>query len=307
MKRWSGETRFLTRRWPELSEEEEKLYDLLVPENRTLAINLDDFSDLYGQEVVTRDKKLVAEREAEFQRQAEADPESKNLLKRGELFEAIINDQIEQSEWLGEDASVIVPARYDDIENGVDSIVEFEIETGRSHLALAVDVTKSTKQLDKKFDAIKNSIKNGRLSRVKYFRSKDIRGELKEVPKVVVGADEETMQEVAGLLLIFKTRQKHRLAEKAEEFWITLEALKNHRLQLQITEEIMTQLKAFAKYARKLGKDQIAAKYESALNIMSRVAKEKENEAGDQYAANRLKINEDSVYKMIIEKAECFA
>ncbi len=308
MRTFGAEKLLAERKWPELSEVEDRLHNAIVPENKARAIDIGKFSDLYGEETITKDQELVERREKEFSRKDGEDPESRNWTRRGELFEAIVNNQIEDSNWLGESASVIVPSRYDDIENGADSIVEFQKGTGRSHLALAIDITKSAKQLDKKFGAIKHSIEGGYLSRVKYFSSHNFRGELRQIPRVVIGADQKTMQEVAELLLRFKTRQKHPSVGKAGEFKETRAALQNHPLKFILFQEIASQLNTFESYARSHGKGgvEIANKYHEAIEILSHVLEEDKEKNPSAIVGAIDKVEADKIYKMILEKTKEF-
>jgi hypothetical protein len=134
--------------------------------------------------------------------------------KFGKLFEAIIDNQIEDNDLMGPNASVIIPSRFDDIANGIDSIVEFKQRQTTSHLALAIDVTKSKESLSKKFERIRNSIKTGDLSRARYFRSKSggFRGELSNIPRVVVGAAHPAVEDISSLMLRL-IRMKRTIAE----------------------------------------------------------------------------------------------
>ncbi|MBI4094345.1 MAG: hypothetical protein HY436_00900 [Candidatus Liptonbacteria bacterium] len=184
---------------PRLEEAEEKLFHLIVPELRAHAIQPESFHD-YREETTRRDMAHVEKLERTFKDESASDPEYAIGVKRGELFEAIIATQIEESNWMGETAEITVPARYDDIVNGVDLIVGFTEEETHSHLGLAVDATESVRGVDRKFLKIKESIENGTLSLIKYFDSEYFHGTLRQVPRVVIGADRSTTKEVTDLL-----------------------------------------------------------------------------------------------------------
>jgi hypothetical protein len=209
---------FLAPNTERLPEAEEALYKVLVPENEKRAIQLDEFADLYDPEIIKRDKAYVQNLEGKFN--ADGTPESSK--KFGKLFEAIINNQIENSDLMGPRADVIVPSRFDDIANGVDSIVRFKEEKGAtSHLALAIDVTRSRAEIENKFSRIRSSIEDGKLSRIKYFKSKNFRGELKPVARVVIGADHAVTEDISDLILSFmrmkKTIAEHRRAQNTTD------------------------------------------------------------------------------------------
>jgi hypothetical protein len=190
----------------ELAEAEEALHKLIVPENKKKAIKLEEFSGFYKDSVIARDKEFVERMTKKIAE--DSSPEHRIGTMRGELFEAIVNSQIAESDWMGPNADVIVPSRYDDMHNHIDSIIEFEREEGgNAHLALAVDVTESQRAMEEKFQAIRESIEKGVLSQIKYFKSKNFRGEVSSVPRVVVGAGHEIVENVSELLLRFKRLQ----------------------------------------------------------------------------------------------------
>ncbi len=82
------------------------------------------------------------------------------------------------------------------------------------------------KMLKKKFNCIKKEIEEGKLARIKYFVSEhmNIRGELKKVPRLVIGADRETVKELG-------------------ELWINRDnkALEKHPIQFTLLKEILLQ------------------------------------------------------------------
>src|SRR5438309_565560 len=110
----------LTHHRPEerLPEAEEALYEILVPENEAKAIKIESFADHYGEDVVRRDKEYLEKLEAKFSYDRGS--------KFGKLFEVAVNFEIEEADLMGGNASTIVPSRFDDVANGVDTIIEFE-------------------------------------------------------------------------------------------------------------------------------------------------------------------------------------
>jgi len=222
------------------------------------AIKPERFADLYGPENVARDIAYVEEKERAFERSDS--PEQKEAKKLATIFEAIIHEHAELSEWFGPDATTIKPSRYDDIRNGVDSIVEFqESPASASYLALAIDATFSP-DTEAKFARIREEIDRGELTKVKYFASEhlNVRGELAKIPHVVVGADAKTSRELAELWL----EKKHR-------------ALGNHPVQFQILEETINQLDMFERYATRVKQFEVAAIYGKTKKILERIYEEK--------------------------------
>jgi len=74
---------------------------------------------------------------------------SKNITetkKIADIFEAVVLEHGELSDWLGGSAKTMKTSRYDDYMNGVDLLVEFAGAEGEEseHLGLAADVTFTT-------------------------------------------------------------------------------------------------------------------------------------------------------------------
>jgi len=228
------------------------------------AIDLKEFTDLYGKDNVEKDKKYVDEMEKKFTQ--EDMPEQIESNKLATIFEAILHDHAELSEWLGPNVYTISTSRYDDIKNGVDTIAEFiEKERSASHLGLAIDATFSL-DINKKIRRIKNEIINGQLTKVKYFKSNKInfRGELSKIPKVIIGADAKTIQELGKLW--FKKRNKE-LAE--------------HPIQFQILDQILMQLETFEEYAKRNNQHGIAEIYKKTHEIILKIYNEKVSSVND--------------------------
>src|SRR4030042_2163395 len=160
-------------------------------------VNEKDFKDKYG-ESVEKDLEYVEEKEKKFMTSDKA--RDRKLEKFAIILEAIIYEQIEENYWLGEDAYTVKTARYDDIYNRVDEWVEFRLKdiSKTSHLALGFDVTFGSR-LDDKIKKIKDDIAEGKLSTIKYFKSDSLKfkGEKRNIPKVVIGADIRMLEEVA--------------------------------------------------------------------------------------------------------------
>lgn len=300
-----------------LGEAEERLYGIIVPENKKRAINPDDFADLYDPGSIEADKGQVSELEAKFRSEEINDSTLLAKRRRGELFEAIVNNCIESANWLGQKTKIIIPSRFDDIINGVDSIAEFEERGGKRYFALAVDITKSEIELGNKFASIKKSIDDGRLSRIKYFRSGRFRGELSSVPRVVIGADNKTVAEINDLLLRLKLTHRE-IEQKRAEGKRPLRAvvsgngearrkIEHHPLRFKILLEIRTQLESFRYYAAKTNKPAVKESYENILAIISRVIDDWEvHEEWSNVETDEKATEEDEVCRMILEKAEEF-
>lgn len=212
-----------------------------------------DFAGLYEEARVKGDIARMALKEKGFE--TNQTPESQELKMLADVFEAVVIEQGELNDWFGPNAFTIKTSRYDDYENGIDAIVEFEKPQEATHLGLGIDVTFTT-DTSKKFERIRNQIESGRLPRIKYFSSDrlHIRGELRKVPAVIIGASRKTIQE---LIPVWMERDNKELAR--------------HKIQFMILEEIKIQLEAFKAYALKNDKPDVAARYNEALEIINAI------------------------------------
>ncbi len=238
------------------------------------AIDMDTFRDLYGDEVVDRDKKEVEYLEGDMRRRNEEEwgqlgerkrREYEQTKKLAEIFETIFYEHAELSDWLGPNATVIKASRFDDYLNGIDAVVEFaESDASRaSHLALAVDVTTAHTErvLRDKLVKIRSEIEDGKLAWVKYFKSEDLsmRGELKDIPRTVIAAD--ALKTVGELGKLF-------VGEKNKELAV-------HPIQHQIIDELLMQLQKYTAYAQERGEDKLYRRYRKILGIVETIKMEK--------------------------------
>lgn len=281
-----------------LSEAEERLFPILVPEIEKERIQIHEFEGLYDPAILARDQQEVDRLESIFSKQNENDPEANALSKRGKLFEAIVNNQIESSNWLGENASVIIPSKYDDYINKIDTILEFDTEGSISHMALAIDVTKSRDDIQKKLAQITSSIKKGQLSTVRYFRSQTERAEKSRIPRVVIGADQKTMNDLAELLLRFQALK----GKNQDEFKKIRAKLEKHPAQLLIILEIRNQLSAFKKYALEVGKEDLIPAFDALLDLLNPIFIEIKSD--EDYLDKIGRVKDDEVFNMIIEESK---
>lgn len=244
-------------------------------------INLDDFADFYAREMINEDKRTIADCEQEFLKRAKEHPEKERWQRLALIFEALVLDQTERSNWLGADAMTIRASKFDDYVNGVDMIVEFPEEVSR-HLALAVDVTTSD-LLAEKFSRIREEIDDDYLPQIRYFNSKNFRGELKNVPRVIIGADRSTVRQIGELWLENKNKE-----------------LAIHPMRKIILDEIIIQLKTFSDYAASRGKKDIADSYNASLKIIERIISENKGKSAPLLSAD------DKVFSAIIEHCRNF-
>ncbi|MFZ3020170.1 MAG: hypothetical protein WA051_01460 [Minisyncoccia bacterium] len=231
------------------------------------------FADEYSKETVERDLETVKRDEAHHQ--ASEKEEGKEEAKMiAEIFEAIVVEHGELSEWFGSNAFTLKTSKYDDYENGVDIVIEFEEDDSEenSHLGLAADVTFRSDSTTK-FDRIKKLIEKGRLASVKYFKGAH------QFPEVVVGADKNTVAELA----ILWTGNKNKI-------------LAEHKIQIMILTQIREQLIAFSEYADSFGKADVAKAYRESLETVNRILDGKKELANKV----RFELDDDSVHLNIM-------
>ncbi len=224
-------------------------------------INPDVF-DKYDKEMIKKDREFVARMEEKFKKTAT--PEQIMATKLSTILEAIVYEQTELSNWLGEDVFTIKTSRFDDIKNGVDVIAEFverkeeKVKSIRGHLGLAFDVTFSN-DISDKLKRIKNEIDDGHLATVKYFVSENMgfKGEFADIPRVIMSVDGKTVNDLAELWL----EEKKKLAF--------------HPIQIQILEETFVQLKVFKEYAERTGHKRITKRLNKALIIIQEIYNQK--------------------------------
>lgn len=210
---------------------------------RESAIDPRRFMPLYGNENVLHDLSSVESLKKRF--------DIDSFQKASEVFEAIVFEQVELSDWLGANAQTIRPSEFDDIVNGVDLIVEFSEDSSTNHLALGVDITFGTTTIGKKFERIKKEIDIDNLAEVKYFESHGFKGSLRQLPRVVIGVERDTVIALAGLW----SRQ-----EKAK--------LGSHFVKDILIQEIEKQLRTFLVYAQNSGAVSAVKSYTKALGTI---------------------------------------
>lgn len=232
-----------------------KMPQALEKANKILAeykIKMSDFSDLYGEEVISADMSELKQRESNFSDGRVPEIHERVNKELATIFEAMIFDQGESSNWFGENAFLISTSEYDDVVNGVDLVVEWDQDSGVSRMAAGIDVT-FNHNVQKKINAIQRSILNGDLGRIKYFKSEvsNIRGEVSEVPRIILGADVDTVRELTNE---WADNNNDRLAE--------------HPVQFQFFDEAISQCNYFIEFAERNNQPRIADAYKDLLRVL---------------------------------------
>lgn len=247
----------------------DKAYEKMQNSKRINILKEEDFKDIYPEQEILNDVDYAAKFQRKFQEinaNEEFDLRSENANK-SQVLEHIIIEQSELEDWFGENAVTFKTTAHDDIHNKIDMIIEFEeaIEDTENaikelaHLGLAIDISFS-KEVDKKFAKIKEEIKTGHLSEVKYFRSERAGAKkLQQLPRVVIACSQKTLKDLT---------EKWLEADKA--------SLEKHVFQLQMLEEISMQLKTYEEYARVVVKnEETAAIYKHYYQIVNKIRLER--------------------------------
>lgn len=225
---------------------------------KSQSIQLEDFTELYGQENILKDKAVVERLKKNFGTGLSSQElaQEQETKRAAEIFEAIMLEQSELSNWFGENASTIKTSEFDDIVNGVDMVIEVD-EPGSSpgHVALAVDVSFGTIGIERKIARAKTEIDQNNSGNVKYFFSEKtgFKGQLTRVPRIVLGVEKARVAELIGLDM------NKRLKDLAQ-----------HPIQRVIAAETCTQLEIFSKYAQSKGNMAAANTYGRAFQFMQR-------------------------------------
>ncbi len=216
----------------------------------------------YDKTSIAQDLEYVAEKKRMFD--AGDTAEGKEHARLAEILEAIIYEQAELSEWLGKNVSTIRASDFDNIRNGCDAIAEFEDERSVSHMALAIDVTYTRSDMEKKVNRIREEITSGDLTKIKYFKSPDgsYEGALLKVPRVIVAIDKT---HVLGLADTWLKNKKKELA--------------NHPIQILILKEIALQLEKFIQHAQKVGRTELVPIFERRLKFITAARENKTKQA----------------------------
>lgn len=222
------------------------------------AIQESDFESVYEPESVEKDIENADRLEKKFESQNT--PEGKRLKKVADILESIVLMHSELSNWFGENAQTLKTSRHDDYVNKVDMITEWTTPTDSRILALAVDVTFGTASIQKKLETIKAEIDDGKLGSIKYFRDGhgDFMGTRNNVPRIVIGASESTVEKLADLWIQNKNKD-----------------LETHPIQYLFAHEMETQLGAMLEYAIQEKQDDAMRAYEQALEIVRGICAEK--------------------------------
>lgn len=243
------------------------------------AFKPEDFKHHFSPESIEADLRELKARKESF-------AEENGIKHIADVFEALVFQHAELSNWLGQNAETIRTSEYDDVVNGVDLIVEFTDEGTSKHLALGVDVTFGTRSINRKFLHIKHEIERDRLADVKYFEAHNHTGSLKQLPRVVIGVEMDT---VIALAALWMNDRKKELSE--------------HFVRDILVQEVTLQLKKFLEYAEAIGSTKATRSYREAITTIKNVNL---NTTPTHDAESKKSIANDKVFRNIKQELESF-
>lgn len=270
-----------------------KMHERAVKYLREEAVRPEDFHD-YDRTVISEDDAYVRAMKEAFERNET--PEDREAKQIADTLEAIVLEFGEQGYWFGgedEDVTTLKTAEYDDIKNGVDIIVEAYRKDGNgggSELGLAIDVT-YRKDLVAKMERIRDEVRSGKLSTVRYFYSphRDERRQ-SSIPRVVAGISAEHAMELGRLWMAQKNKQ-----------------LSEHPVQIVFLEEMEAQLSAFLVIAEREGRSHAKRAIADALATVRKTLDEKDDFIEEhQEEIRNYKLN-DPVYALLMESVRSIA
>lgn len=234
-------------------------YEKAVSVIRRSSMDRHKFVGLYGAERIQQADAYVADIEEKISRQNNPDDELNARVAT--VYEAILHEQ--GSHWLGREVVFLKPDRYDDLMHGIDEVLEWkDIHSRRSHMGLSVDATFSANYgVEKKMGSIADSIRRGELSTISFFESDSFRGELRNVPKVIVGAGKQTLHSLTRL-------------------WVKRQdtALKTHPMGWLMYQQLEAQCAGYRDFALRVGRREVADKYDQSLRMVKHLREEAERE-----------------------------
>lgn len=290
--------------------------DLIISHNTLSRFTLDHFSDIFSLKEISTDISNVENLKSKFVvNDSKLSPEGVankvHSRKRSEALEIIIADQIELNDWFGGESLFFRTTEYDDIFNGTDAVVEFNLEDKPERLALAIDSTSQT-DLYRVKEKINRNISNMLTNKleIKYFESQidGYKGSLKNVVPVVIGLEAGNTNDLIDTfskLIKFGEKMNDpslHVNEKilAKQGFLSLKKdIVKHPAQVIFLEEILNQLEMYNTLLNRENNPRVAVKAEDIsrlTNIIHHILDDKKNIS----ETSEIKfLRKDTVYNLI--------
>ena len=235
-----------------LTPEEKFVYEEMVEKEKTIKPKEENFSDIYSEFEIKKDIQEIKNLKVDFDFPT---PKSK-------ILEQVLLEQIEMSNWTGNNCYTVETTKYDDIINHTDFIIEWE-KDDEQPVRLAVDVTVNNgiSVFDKKYQHIKKELDKNRGTTIKYFNSEinpEEKGTITNIPRVIIALDKKNLASLCEIV----SRVIRKKPGSNEE-------LSKSPLQLSVIKEIIFQLNKQAEYLERQNKTE--------SNIFKNLIKVKEN------------------------------
>ncbi len=220
------------------------------------------------------------------------------------IFEQMVIDGVNHGGWMGPHARAIKASPFDDEFRKTDFTIEHDEAGLVSHMGLAVDVTTS-QNVNSKLVNIREEIRRGTLGSIEYFYSPytGFRGQLEQVPRVVVGADRIAVMVLMNkwndcpALTTARLKNPTSMSTNREVYPSLMESY----IQFQILEQISMQLKEFGRYAAAQGHTDVAKKYARLERLIDRI---KDKKMGAVQAGAQEYIDQDAVFGRLCASLE---
>lgn len=239
-------------RYPNPSLELNKAHRVAETFLKEHAIDVASFKGFYDAEKLAHHHKRLLEREKTFI----LNPDQEEQKKVSDLLEATLVDRCELDNWFGQNTSVRKTCAYDDVFNGIDMVLEQERVNASTYIGLTVDVCFSVQETRKKVDDILSGIERQELSRVDYYESPRMKGEIKNIPRIVLGVERERALEIGEMWYRIQTGKAPK------------DSLVKSPVRTILIHEMLLQLEAFEKFATGARNPFAAKAYREGLSVV---------------------------------------
>lgn len=280
------------------SHQPEKVEYVLLPKARERAQKLKtekmkgrDLDDFVGgpvtQEVINSYKEKVVALDGIFAKQnEEKTPEERMMAEHAkEMADCLEGVFLNTPSWFGLGSKLFPTTKWDDYKNGVDMVAERREGELVNHHGFALDITYGgTETIIKKMSKIANNIVKGKLGHVDFFKSADGRykGQLGEVPLVVIGADANTMK---GMVNHFANSEDNALVLHPFQFQMIEQVILQCDFYIEVAgrcTDVGASMKIIEAYTR------LKSEFESLLKVKAKTIPEVDRNYRDAFHANML-------------------
>ena len=282
----------------------------LVPNYRHSGFNLDEaeknFIARNGSEP-KRNFKLSAQDHAAATAQKsrfEYVGDEKERKKLASILEVFFDKYAGSSKWFGPEAKVFAASEVDDYLNGIDFVLKLKDQNNKE-VVIGIDlVVGDLSRIDPKIQNVKNAIKSGHLSELRYPnpQNNEQGKPIIDVPRVIVALSRDQIGKLLDLdLAVHNSEEQFKREfikaqtedEKSKVRSVygakalnSRKKIVSNTIQIEILEQILAELKTFSEYAQKIQQNNLAEKFNSGVSAIEKVLSIPEKHlmrAGDEY------------------------